>query len=46
MEETKTILTQATRNSLIVMDELGRGTSTFDGEAIAVSVFEWLLNKL
>ena len=43
MEETKTILTQATNQSLIIMDELGRGTSTFDGEAIAVSVFEWLL---
>jgi DNA mismatch repair protein MSH6 len=44
MEETKSILTHATRHSLIIMDELGRGTSTFDGEAIAVSVFEWLMN--
>ena len=43
MEETKTILSSASNQSLIVMDELGRGTSTFDGEAIAVSVFEWLL---
>ena len=42
MRETATILAKATRRSLVVLDEVGRGTSTFDGVAIAWSVAEHL----
>ena len=40
LSETSTILHNATANSLVILDELGRGTSTFDGVAIAHSVVE------
>eukprot|EP00516_Mucochytrium_quahogii_P011179 CAMPEP_0203783672 /NCGR_PEP_ID=MMETSP0100_2-20121128/46_1 /ASSEMBLY_ACC=CAM_ASM_000210 /TAXON_ID=96639 /ORGANISM=" , Strain NY0313808BC1" /LENGTH=904 /DNA_ID=CAMNT_0050685579 /DNA_START=126 /DNA_END=2840 /DNA_ORIENTATION=+ len=43
MEETATILKQATARSLVIVDEVGRGTSTLDGEAISQAVFEHLL---
>jgi DNA mismatch repair protein MutS len=42
MRETSKILRTATRRSLVILDEIGRGTSTFDGLAIAWSVGEYL----
>lgn len=42
MEETAAICTQATARSLVILDEVGRGTSTFDGLAIAHAVIEYI----
>lgn len=46
MSEAANILNNATERSLIIFDELGRGTSTYDGVSIAWSVLEHLVNEL
>lgn len=46
MVETATILRESTQKSFIVLDEVGRGTSTYDGVSIAWSIVEYLHNKV
>jgi DNA mismatch repair protein MutS len=46
MVETATILNQATQKSLVILDEIGRGTATFDGLSIAWAAVEYLHEQL
>lgn len=46
MEETALICSQATAKSLVILDEVGRGTSTFDGLAIAQAVVEYIYSVI
>ena len=46
MNEVSTIIKNADKNSLIILDEVGRGTSTFDGMSIARAVLEHIVRKI
>lgn len=46
MLEAKNAITNATKNSLILFDELGRGTATYDGMSIAESILEYVNKKI
>ncbi|MCJ8346741.1 DNA mismatch repair protein MutS [bacterium] len=46
MSETAYLLKHASKNSLILLDEIGRGTATFDGLSLAWSVIEYIMDEL
>ena len=46
MREASHIVTNATERSLLLIDEIGRGTATSDGRAIARAILEWVIEKI
>jgi len=46
LEETSAILKRATSRSLVILDELGRGTSTHDGVAIAYATLQYFVQEV
>ncbi len=46
MSETSEILRHASENSLVILDEIGRGTSTYDGLSLAWSLLEYFVNQI
>ena len=46
MKETAQILNESTNQTLIILDEIGRGTSTFDGMSLAQAILEYLVSRI
>lgn len=46
MEESKEMIDEADERSFIIIDELGRGTSTYDGASLAYSILKYIVNDI